>query len=519
MDRAAGDLGSDASAAGAPTLELRDIAKRFGATQALEGVSLALRAGQVHALLGENGAGKSTLIKIITGVYQPDRGDMLLGGRRLAVASAAEAQRHGIAAIYQEPLLFPDLNVAENIFISHQNRGVVTAWRRMYREAEDILGSLGVALDVRSPARGLTLAAQQSVEIAKAISLNVRVLIMDEPTASLSAHEVAQLFKLVRDLRDQGVAILLVSHRMEEVFDIADEITVFRDGRRISTRRRAEVTPQRAIADMVGREMGLLQPRPPARHGAQLLSVRGLCRAGVFDDVNFTIARGEVLGFAGLIGAGRTDVGLALFGIEPATSGTITLNGRPETIRSPRQAMALGIAYLSEDRRQLGLSLPMSVAINITLPALHRYLNRLGLIRIGAERATAEAFRRRLAIRTPSVDLPVAKLSGGNQQKVMLSKWLNTQPRLLILDEPTRGIDVGAKAEVHAIIGELAAEGIGILLISSDLPEVLALSDRVLVMREGRQMTILERDAADQESVMTAAMGQAPGRADGGAAA
>ena len=492
-----------------PVLEMRNIAKRFGATQALEDVSLTLRAGEIHALLGENGAGKSTLIKIMTGVHQPDRGEILLAGKPVAIGSAAAAQLHGIAAIYQEPLLFPDLNVAENIFISHQGRGAVTNWRRMFREAERILATLGVMLDVRSPARGLTLAAQQSVEIAKAISLNVRVLIMDEPTASLSAHEVAQLFKLVRDLRDQGVAILFVSHRMEEVFEIADEVTVFRDGRLISTRPRAEVTPQSAIADMVGREMDLLLPRPAAPRGELLLSVRGLGKTGVFRDVSFDVHRGEVLGFAGLIGAGRTDVALALFGIEPATSGSIVLNGTAHVIRSPRQAMASGIAYLSEDRRQLGLSLPMSIAANISLPVLKRYYSRFGLMRTGQERVTAEAFRRRLAIRAPSVDLAVAKLSGGNQQKVMLSKWLNTHPSLLILDEPTRGIDVGAKAEVHAMIGELAAEGIGIIMISSDLPEVLAMSDRVLIMREGRQMAILDRADASQQTVMTAAMGQA----------
>ena len=513
MDRAAGGQRADSAVPAPPVLELRNIAKRFGATQALEDVSLTLRPGEIHALLGENGAGKSTLIKIMTGVYQPDRGEILLAGAPVGIASAAEAQRHGIAAIYQEPLLFPDLNVAENIFISHQGRGAFANWRQMFREAEAILASLGVALDVRSPARGLTLAAQQSVEIAKAISLNVRVLIMDEPTASLSAHEVAQLFKLARDLRDKGVAILFVSHRMEEVFDIADTVTVFRDGRLISTKPRAQVTPQSAIADMVGREMGLLQPRAATPRGEKLLSVQGLARAGVFENVSFDIYRGEVLGFAGLIGAGRTDVGLALFGIEPATAGQIVLNGKPETIRSPQQAMARGIAYLSEDRRQLGLSLPMSIAANISLPVLRRYLDRFGLIRTGQERRTAEEYRKRLAIRTPGVDLPVAKLSGGNQQKVMLSKWLNTHPALLILDEPTRGIDVGAKAEVHAMIGELAAEGIGIMLISSDLPEVLAMSDRVLVMREGRQMAILDRAAATQEAVMTAAMGQAAGLA------
>jgi rhamnose transport system ATP-binding protein len=496
------------AAAVPPILEMRDIAKRFGATQALEAVSLSLRPGEVHALLGENGAGKSTLIKIMTGVYQPDRGEIRLAGQPITIGSAAEAQRHGIAAIYQEPLLFPDLNVAENIFISHQGRGAVNNWRRMFRDADAILATLGVSLDVRSPARGLTLAAQQSVEIAKAISLNVRVLIMDEPTASLSAHEVAQLFKLVRDLRSKGVAILFVSHRMEEVFEIADMVTVFRDGKLISTRPASEVTPQSAIADMVGREVGLLKAREPVKAGDVVLSVRDLAREGVFRDVSFDIRRGEVLGFAGLIGAGRTDVGLALFGIEPATAGTITLNGKEISVRSPGEAMAQGIAYVSEDRRQLGLSLPMSIAANISLPVLRRFLTGLGLIRTGEERKTAEAFRKRLSIRTPSVDLPAGKLSGGNQQKVMLSKWLNTHPQLLILDEPTRGIDVGAKAEVHAMIGELAAEGIGILMISSDMPEVLAMSDRVLVMREGRQMGIFSREEATQERIMTAAMGQ-----------
>ncbi len=499
---------ADGAAVAAPVLEIRGVAKRFDATQALDDVSLALHAGEIHALLGENGAGKSTLIKIITGVHQPDRGEMLLAGRPVTIRSAAEAQRLGVAAIYQEPLLFPDLNVAENIFISHQDRGMAVGWSQMFREAETILAELGVALDVRSPARGLTLAAQQSVEIAKAISLKVRILIMDEPTASLSAHEVQELFKLVRDLKRQGVAILFVSHRMEEVFEIADKVTVFRDGRLISTRTRLAATPQGAIADMVGREIDLTKTRATAARADRILSVSALSRQGVFEGVTFDLHRGEVLGFAGLIGAGRTDVGLALFGIEPATSGTILLNDKPVAIRSPRDGMKLGIAYVSEDRRQLGLVLPMAIFANITLPVLRRYLNRLGLVRTRLERQTADGFRDRLAIRTPSVDLEVAKLSGGNQQKVMLSKWLNTDPSILILDEPTRGVDVGSKAEVHAIIAQLAAEGIGVIVISSDLPEVLALSDRVLVMREGRQMAILDRAEANQETVMTAAMGQ-----------
>jgi rhamnose transport system ATP-binding protein len=499
---------ADGAVVVAPILEIRGVAKRFDATQALEDVSLSLHAGEIHALLGENGAGKSTLIKIITGVHQPDSGRILLGGQPVTIRSAAEAQRLGVAAIYQEPLLFPDLNVAENIFISHQDRGAVVGWREMFRDADKILAELGMTLDVRKPARGLTLAAQQSVEIAKAISLNVRVLIMDEPTASLSAHEVQELFKLVRDLKRQGVAILFVSHRMEEVFEIADKITVFRDGRLISTRTRLEATPQRAIADMVGREIDLTKARTTCAQKDVVLSVADLGRQGVFEGVNFDLHRGEVLGFAGLIGAGRTDVGLALFGIEPATSGTILLGGKPVTVRTARDGMSLGIAYVSEDRRQLGLVLPMSIFANITLPVLRRYLSRLGLVRTGLERRTADTFRDRLAIRTPSVDLEVAKLSGGNQQKVMLSKWLNTNPSVLILDEPTRGVDVGSKAEVHAIIGQLAAEGIGVIVISSDLPEVLVLSDRVLIMREGRQMAILDRAEANEETVMTAAMGQ-----------
>src|SRR5579863_6594433 len=329
----------DGAAVVTPVLEIRGVSKRFDATQALDDVSLTLHAGEIHALLGENGAGKSTLIKIITGVHQPDRGQILLSARPVAIRSAAEAQRLGVAAIYQEPLLFPDLNVAENIFISHQDRGAVVGWKMMFREAEAILAELGVALDVKSPARGLTLAAQQSVEIAKAISMNVRVLIMDEPTASLSAHEAQELFRLVRDLKRQGVAILFVSHRMEEVFEIADKVTVFRDGRLISTRVRGEATSQRAIADMVGRAIDLTTARPSVAQGEVLLSVENLAREGVFEGVSFDLHRGEVLGFAGLIGAGRTDVGLALFGIEPATAGRIFLGGKPVAVRSPRDGM------------------------------------------------------------------------------------------------------------------------------------------------------------------------------------
>lgn len=491
-----------------PILEMRHISKHFDMTQALTDVSLTLYPGEIHALVGENGAGKSTLIKTMTGIHRPDTGEILLDGRPIHIHNSQQAQAHGIAAIYQEPMVFPDLNVAENIFISHRDRGQVVRWNKMYQDAEDMLTKLDVKLDVRMPARGLTLAAQQAVEIAKAISLDVRVLIMDEPTASLSAHEVAQLFKVANTLRQQGVAILFISHRLEEVFEISDRITVFRDGKHISTNPTSVVTHDSLIRDMVGREVDDYFAKSQAEKGEVLLSVRGLGKENVFSDVNFEIRRGEVLGFAGLVGSRRTDVGLALFGIEPADTGEIIFEGKSLKIQSPQQALNHGISYLTEDRRQLGLTMPMSISSNISLPMLKKYLSGLGLIKSGQESTTAEDYRRRLSIRTPSVKHQVGKLSGGNQQKVMLGKWLNAQPKLIILDEPTRGIDVGAKAEVHHIVNDLAEQGLAVILISSDLPEVLAMSDRILVMREGRQMAIFNRAEATQENVMTAAMGQ-----------
>jgi rhamnose transport system ATP-binding protein len=491
-----------------PVLEMKHISKRFDMTQALADVSLTLYPGEIHALLGENGAGKSTLIKIMTGIHKPDQGEILLDGQPITIQNSVDAQGHGIAAILQEPMIFPDLNVAENIFISHRKRGAIVRWGQMYRQAEEILAKLDIKLDVRSQARGLTLAAQQAVEIAKAISLKVRVLIMDEPTASLSAHEVNQLFKLTDTLRAQGVSILFISHRMEEVFEIADRVTILRDGQFISSAPASQVTPEGAIRDMVGRELEEFFVKHQTERGERLMSVRNLSKSNVFAGIDFEVYRGEVLGFAGLVGSRRTDVGLALFGIEPADGGELNFEGQPVLIRSPEQALRLGIAYVTEDRRQLGLTMPMSIVTNITLPELKKYTSALGLIRRNEEQATAEQFRERLSIRTPSVYLEAGKLSGGNQQKVMLSKWLNTRPKLLILDEPTRGIDVGAKAEVHHIISDLAGQGLGIILISSDLPEVLAMSDRILVMREGRQMGIFDRSEATQETVLAAAMGQ-----------
>ncbi len=443
-----------------PYLEMRHISKRFDATQALDDVSLTLYPGEIHALIGENGAGKSTLIKVMTGIHRPDLGDILLDDTPVRIHSSMEAQALGIAAIYQEPMVFPDLNVAENIFISHRSRGPFVHWGKMYADAETILAKLDVNLDVRQQALGLTLAAQQAVEIAKAISLDVRVLIMDEPTASLSAHEVDQLFKLVRTLRDQGVAILFIGHRLEEVFEIADRITVLRDGKWISSTPREQVSTEQVIRDMVGREVDDYFAKAGTERGDLLVEVRDLGKENAFSGINFDVHHGEVLGFAGLIGARRTDVGLALFGVEPADEGQIILEGQEHKIRSAQQALRLGIAYVTEDRRKLGLTMPMSITSNISLPTLNRYLTRLGLIKQKQERDTAEEYRKRLAIRTPSVNLEIEKLSGGNQQKVVLSKWLNAHPKLLILDEPTRGIDVGAKAEVHHMITHVADQGL-----------------------------------------------------------
>lgn len=490
-----------------PVLELRHISKRFDMTQALDDVSLELYPGEIHALVGENGAGKSTLIKIATGVYQPDIGEIWVQGQPVSIRNAQEAQTLGIAAIYQEPMIFPDLNVAENIFISHRSRGPFVRWGQMYRDAQDILAKLGVVMDVRQSAQGLTLAQQQTVEIARAISLDVRVLIMDEPTSALSLHEVQQLFKLVRSLRDRGISVLFIGHRLEEVFEIADRITVLRDGKIISSRPRAETTIEQVIREMVGREVEEFFAKSDVQRGTLLMSVRGLTKQGVFSDITFDIHSGEVLGFAGLVGSHRTDVALALFGIAPADAGEIVIDGKPVHIRSPEQAMELGIAYLTEDRRKFGLVMPLPICSNITLPTLHQYLRGVGLIQRRKEIACAEEFQKRLNIMTPSVLNTVERLSGGNQQKVLLAKWLNVKPKVFILDEPTRGIDVGAKVEVHHMINELASQGIGIILISSDLPEVLAMSDRILVMHEGRQMGIYTREEATQEIIMAAAMG------------
>ena len=492
-----------------PIIELSSITKQFGAVQALRGVNLSLYASEVHALVGENGAGKSTLVKILAGIHRPDSGTMKFGGEAVELRSPTQAQALGIAVVQQEPMLFPDLDVAENVFMGRHPRdrfGRVD-WKRMYREVDQLLASLDVSLSSHAPVQGLSVAEQQLVEIAKALSLQARVLVLDEPTAALSAHEVDELFAIVRQLRERGVAILFVSHRLEEVFAIADRLTVFRDGTHIITAPVREMTTDDIIKHMVGRELSNLFPKGEAEIGEVVMEVRHLTRPGVFADVSFQLRQGEILGFAGLVGAGRTEVARVLFGIDRAASGEVWLKGKHVRIRSPRQAMANGIAYVPEDRHSQGLVMSFSIAANVTLPILQQ-VSRLGLIDPRREQKVASDYSRQLRVRSTGVEQLVSALSGGNQQKVVLGKWLATDPAVLILDEPTRGIDVGAKAEVHRIISELAASGLAIILISSELPEVLAMADRVLVLHEGSVTGTFSRAEATQERVMLAATGQ-----------
>jgi len=495
-------------------LELNNITKRFGGVEVLHGVSFTLRQGEVHALLGENGAGKSTLIKVITGVHQPDGGEIYLNGKRVHFNDTLESRQAGIAAIYQELSLCPDLNVAENIFLGRQPTAIGGRidWRKLYSEADRLLTSLGVHLDLKTKARNLSIAQMQSVEIARAFSLNARILIMDEPTSSLTLNEVAELFGLVRRLRDEGAAIIFISHRLEELFEVADRVTVLRDGSYVDTRAVKDVSRDELIRLMVGRTISNLFPKQEVKPGEIALKVEHLTSIGIFEDISFELHRGEILGMAGLVGAGRTNVARALFGVEPPTSGTIQIDGRQVEITSPQQAINLGLAYVPEDRQLHGLIPAMDITSNISLPILKEY-SRRGWLQDKAERTAAFSAARQMEVRANSIWQIARTLSGGNQQKVVLAKWLSTKPRILILDEPTRGIDVGTKAAVHALMSKLAAEGIAILMISSELPEVLGMSDRIIVMHEGQMTGHFTRAEATQEKIILAAtQAVTPGR-------
>ncbi|RKR85923.1 monosaccharide ABC transporter ATP-binding protein (CUT2 family) [Micromonospora pisi] len=493
-----------------PLLALTGASKSFGAVDALRDVSLDLHPGEVHALVGENGAGKSTLVKILAGVHQPDEGVLTLDGDRLSLTGPAGARAAGIAVIYQEPTLFPDLSVAENIFMGRQPLRSLRRidGRLMRHQAEELFARLGVHLDPDRPARGLSIADQQLVEIAKALSFDARVLVMDEPTAALSGVEVERLFSVVRSLRDAGAAILFISHRFDEVFALCQRITVMRDGRRVSTDPAGELDVAELVRRMVGREISQLFPKTESSPGEVVLDVRGLTRHGVFDEVSFQVRSGEIVALAGLVGAGRSEVVRAVFGVDRYDAGEVSVGGVRVPGGRPSAAIAVGMALVPEDRRQQGLVMELSIERNATLTRRWS-LSRYGLLGPGVERRAAAQWLRRLQVKAGRSTDPVSTLSGGNQQKVVLAKWLSTTPKLLIVDEPTRGIDVGTKAEVHRLMSQLAAEGVAVVMVSSELPEVLGMADRVLVMHEGRLVREISRADADEESVMLAATGQA----------
>jgi rhamnose transport system ATP-binding protein len=493
-------------------VELHDITKSFAGVSALKGVSFDVRAGEVHALLGENGAGKSTLIRIIAGSHAPDRGELRVGGELVRFSSPRDARRRGIATVYQELLLFPDLSVAENIFLGNAPRtrfGAVD-WKATRGQARALLDSLDSPdLDVDARVGGLSVANRQRVEIAKALSQNPRVLIMDEPTASLAHADVERLMAVVRRLRERGVAVIYVSHRMREIFDLADRVTVLRDGAYIGTRAIGEVTESTLVSMMVGRSIDQLFPKSDAARGRTMLEVKNLSYRRAFSDVSLSVRQGEILGLAGLVGAGRTEVALTLFGIRPATSGEIYVDGTRVTIPNPRRARDLGIAYIPEDRGQQGLIRSQTIRENLSLAILD-HLSRASFVDRSKETKHALEAIEHFGIRARGPEMIVRQLSGGNQQKVVLAKWLGAEPRILIMDEPTRGIDVGAKAEIHALMSRLAKEGLAIIMISSELPEVLGMSDRVLVMNRGRMVAAFDRSEATPDAV-GAAMTRAGG--------
>ncbi|MFL5955066.1 MAG: sugar ABC transporter ATP-binding protein [Gaiellaceae bacterium] len=489
-------------------LSLEHAEKSFGAVRALEDGDIDLRGGEVHGLVGENGAGKSTLVKILAGVHRPDAGRLLVDGEEAIFDTAKQSQAAGIAIIFQEPTLFPDLTVAENMFVGAQplKRFRRIDGRRMRREAAAVFKQLGVRLDPDRLARGLSIADQQLVEIAKALTSNARVIVMDEPTAALTTTEVERLFSIVETLRSRGNAVLFVSHRLEEIFALCQRVTVMRDGRHILTKPIEELTTQSVIRAMVGRDMDALFPKTPAEAGRVVLKVDRLTSEGVFSDVSFEVRSGEILALAGLVGAGRTEVARAIFGIDRWDAGSVEIDGRSLRPGSPTAAMAAGIALVPEDRRQQGLIMDFSIERNIALASLDG-IRRAGLIPRGAERAFAKDWAVRLQLKYSRLANPVWTLSGGNQQKAVLAKWLARRPKLLIVDEPTRGIDVGTKAEVHRLLSELAGQGVAVLMISSELPEVLGMADRVVVLFEGRVTGEFARADASEDAIMHAATG------------
>ena len=491
-----------------PVLEMRHIRKTFPGVVALDDVDFDLRRGEVHILLGENGAGKSTLMKILSGAYQKSAGQIVFDGQDVEIRNPKHAQTLGISTIYQEFNLIPHLSAGENIFLGREPRrfGMIDQ-RAIFQQASSALEGLGLTLDPHKLIKELKVAEQQMIEVAKALSLDARILIMDEPTAALTEHEIKELFATIRSLRDKGVSIVYISHRMEELFEIGDRVTVLRDGRTVGTYDVRDMSKSELIRLMVNRELTELFPKQRAELGPEVLRVEGLNTQDGLKDISFSLRKGEVLGIAGLLGAGRTELARAIFGLDKITSGVISINGLPQRIGSPRVAINSGIGFLTEDRKSQGLVLPLSVKENLCLASVDKF-SRWGLMNAQSEQQAADRYVKDLRIKTPSLDQKVVYLSGGNQQKVVLSKWLCCKSEVFIFDEPTRGVDVGAKAEIYQLMNKLTASGVAIIMISSEMLEVLGMSDRILVMRGGTITGEFSADEATQERVLQCALGE-----------
>ncbi|MBY3051835.1 sugar ABC transporter ATP-binding protein [Rhizobium laguerreae] len=485
-------------------LSAEGVRKEFPGVVALDDVQFRLKRASVHALMGENGAGKSTLMKILAGIYTPDKGDIRLKGIEIRLKSPLDALENGIAMIHQELNLMPFMTVAENIWIRREpkNRLGFIDHGVMHRMTEDLFTRLNIAIDPDIEVRHLSVANRQMVEIAKAVSYNSDVLIMDEPTSALTEREVEHLFRIIRDLRAQGIGIVYITHKMNELFEIADEFSVFRDGRYIGTHASTDVTRDDIIRMMVGREITQMFPKEEVPIGEVVLSVKDLCLKGVFNNISFEVRAGEILGVAGLVGSGRSNVAETLFGVTPASSGSVELYGKPVIISSPTEAIRNRMAFLTEDRKDTGCLLILDILENMQIAVLQDRYVKGGFVQQGAVEATCEDMAKKLRVKTPNLYERVENLSGGNQQKVLIGRWLLTNPRILILDEPTRGIDVGAKAEIHRLVTEMARDGVAVVMISSEMPEVLGMSDRIMVMHEGRVTGFLNRDEATQIKVM-----------------
>ena len=491
-----------------PILELNHVTKTFPGVRALDDVHFQLLPGEIHALIGENGAGKSTLIKVITGVYRPDAGQILFEGRPVQIHSTLDSQRLGIAAIYQHVTCYPTLSVTENIFIGHEKVHPLTRkidWRDLHSRAEELLRRLDADFDPRTLMGNLSVAQQQIVEIAKALSANARIIIMDEPTAALTVRESEDLYRIAAGLRDKGVSIIFISHRMEDMYRIASRVTIFRDARYVGTWNLKEISHEDVITAMVGREITQLFPKRAAKVGEEVLRVEGLSRTGFFKDVSFSVRKGEILALTGLVGAGRTEVCEAIYGVSRADGGRVLLEGRELRLAGPAEAIQKGIGYLPEDRLRQGLVLDWELSKNVTLSTLGNFAT-LGWLDLKRERAVTRDLAVKLEVKAGSVFDAAGTLSGGNQQKIIVAKLLAGEMKLIILDEPTKGVDVGAKTAIFEIMNDLAQAGYGIIMVSSEMPEVLGMSDRIVVMREGRVAAILETGKATQEQILGAAM-------------